>query len=137
MNSVQSSSSSTYPQRPSSKINNKKTGNFGEEYACDLLIKKGFELISRNFRTPLGEIDMIVQKGRVLYFVEVKTRLGTKFGLPEEAVTPSKMRKIKNTAMMYLKAHKLTRQPVGVIVISLLLTGQKVVREKMFLITDQ
>lgn len=77
-------------------------GRWGEERACDFLRRGGFEVVERNFRTPLGEIDLIARRGGILAFVEVKTRRSAAFGAPQEAVTPRKQRQIIRAAQWYL-----------------------------------
>ncbi len=76
-------------------------GDFGEIYAIKLLNKNNYQIIERNFRCKIGEIDIIAIKNDTLVFVEVKTRWSKKYGKPEEAVTPSKLRKIKRVGEYY------------------------------------
>jgi putative endonuclease len=64
------------------------------------------KILERNFRTPVGEIDIIAQKRAWLVFVEVKTRRGAAFGLPQEAVNLRKQRQIIRTAQWYLQQHR-------------------------------
>ena len=78
-------------------------GRWGENLAADFLIQKGYLVLERNFRTPYGEIDLIVQKENLLVFVEVKTRSTDAFGLPEEAITPKKRTHLITTAQRYLQ----------------------------------
>ena len=85
----------------------KLTGDKGENFACNLLKKKGFSIVERNFRTNLGEIDIIAREKDVLIFVEVKTRSSKKFGEPQEAVKYKKQQTIKKVAMCYLKEKNL------------------------------
>lgn len=85
------------------KRENRNVGRVGEEVAVDLLIKKGFELILRNFSTRFGEIDIIMKDKGVLVFVEVKTKKGEKFGRPEEMFTRGKYERVKRMAIAYLK----------------------------------
>jgi putative endonuclease len=66
------------------------------------LVKKGYALVERNYRTRHGEIDLIVRTQRALVFVEVKLRRGTGFGDPLEAVTPRKQARIRRIAEQYL-----------------------------------
>ncbi|MDO3378815.1 YraN family protein [Geoalkalibacter halelectricus] len=77
-------------------------GRWGEECAGAFLEEQGFELLERNVRTPLGEIDLIARQGRTLVFVEVKTRRTTAFGVPQAAVTPRKQRQIIRAAQWCL-----------------------------------
>ena len=64
-------------------------GKRGEDIAARFLLEKGLALIARNFRDKFGEIDIIAKDRETLVFVEVKTRRSHRFGLPQEAVTPS------------------------------------------------
>ena len=80
-------------------------GKRGEELAVVHLRKKGYKIIERNFRTRIGEIDIIAKhKGRIV-FVEVKTRRSGRYGDPKFAVTARKQRKISMVALEYLKKH--------------------------------
>ncbi len=77
-------------------------GQAGEKAAAALLRKEGFRIIEYNFKTPLGEIDMIAEEDDVLCFVEVKTRRSATFGGPAEAVTPRKQHQIAKVAAVYM-----------------------------------
>lgn len=77
-------------------------GRQGEDAAAQYLQRKGMKILKRNLRTPVGEIDLVVSQRDVLAFVEVKTRRGTAFGSPAEAVGPRKQRQIVQTAKWYL-----------------------------------
>ena len=88
-------------------------GAKGEEIAAKWYKKKGFRVLQQNYRTPLGEIDLIVEKrGRWLVFVEVKTRTGTPLARPCEAVDARKQRKLIAAAnsifVTYLKQKKIS-----------------------------
>jgi putative endonuclease len=83
-----------------------KLGQRGEELAVKFLRKKGYRIISRNFKTPLGEIDIIARHNETIVFIEVKTRESIAFGRPFEAVNSTKKQKIANVAMLYLKKFK-------------------------------
>ena len=61
-------------------------GKKGERAAAEYLKEQGYEIVDTNFRCPFGEVDIIAQKDDVVAFVEVKTRSGTSFGMPNEAV---------------------------------------------------
>jgi putative endonuclease len=78
-------------------------GRWGENLAASYLIRQGYQLIERNFRTSYGEVDLIVQKENLLVFVEVKTRSSDAFGLPEEAITPKKRQHLIAVAQAYLQ----------------------------------
>jgi putative endonuclease len=81
-------------------------GAEGEAEAVRYLKKKGYRVIERNYRTPLGEIDIIARDEDILVFIEVKTRASDCYGLPFEAVDRVKRRKIRNLALLYLKRQK-------------------------------
>ncbi|MBQ7227171.1 MAG: YraN family protein [Clostridia bacterium] len=86
-----------------SKQFNKLTGNSGEKIAEEYLKEHGYLILARNFRTELGEIDLIATKDEYLVFIEVKSKRGDGFGFPSEAVTVSKQRKIAMVASQYVK----------------------------------
>jgi putative endonuclease len=75
----------------------------GENVAVKFLEKKGYRIIRRNYKTHIGEIDIIAQDGNTIVFVEVKTRGNESFGKPFEAVNKRKIQKLKNLALLYLK----------------------------------
>jgi len=81
-------------------------GAWGEDQAVEYLRQQGIKIIERNFRTLVGEIDIIARHKSVLLFVEVKTRRSNAFGTPQEAVGPRKQRQIIRTAQWYLQNHK-------------------------------
>ncbi len=78
---------------------------FGEEKACGYLIKKGYNIIDRNFRKGYGEIDIIATKDNILIFVEVKTRTTSLFGGAKEAISYLKLKKLTRTAQFYKFSH--------------------------------
>lgn len=77
-------------------------GRTGEELAVRHLEGRGFTIVARNHRTPVGELDIIARDRRHLLFVEVKTRRGMLFGAPAEAVGAHKQRQILRAAQWYL-----------------------------------
>ncbi|OGQ98359.1 MAG: YraN family protein [Deltaproteobacteria bacterium RIFOXYD12_FULL_55_16] len=77
-------------------------GQLGETLACQYLLRLGYRIILRNYRTKLGEIDIIAEEQGTLVFVEVKSRRGHQCGHPFEAVTPAKCRQISKAALLYL-----------------------------------
>ena len=85
----------------------KQKGNVGEALATSYLKKKGYTILENNYSCPYGEIDIIAQIDKKIVFVEVKTRSSLRFGLPQEAINPFKQRHIENSAIHYLKKHKL------------------------------
>jgi len=81
-------------------------GEKSESVAVDFLKKQGYRIIELNYRTKLGEIDIIAKQEKTLVFIEVKARKSSRFGRPELAVTPKKQRKISMVALYYLKSTK-------------------------------
>ncbi len=81
----------------------RRLGDEGERLAEVFLRSKGYEILARNYRTRMGEIDLIARDGDEVVFVEVKARRGSAFGYPEEAVDTKKLRKLFRTAERYLQ----------------------------------
>ncbi|MGI5840750.1 MAG: YraN family protein [Patescibacteria group bacterium] len=77
-------------------------GRLGENLAKNYLIKKGFKPLDQNYRTPHGEIDLIMLDGPTLVFIEVKLKIGTDFGLPEDMISKNKIIQVQKTARRYL-----------------------------------
>lgn len=77
-------------------------GQQGETSAVAALRRRGYEVLERNFRTPVGEIDVIAEEGGALCFIEVKWRRTSGHGDPAEAVTPEKQRRLARAAEWYL-----------------------------------
>ncbi len=77
-------------------------GKEGEKLAVDYLIKKGYKILEINFRTPLGEIDIIAQYKEYIVIVEVKRRMKETFGDPFLAVSHKKQERLKKIALYYL-----------------------------------
>jgi putative endonuclease len=85
-------------KRVSDKI---KKGKEGEDLAADFLVKNGFEIVERNYRSRRSEIDLIVKKNGWLIFVEVKMRSSDAFGFPEDFVDYKKVKNIVQGAEQY------------------------------------
>ena len=80
-------------------------GRTGERLAAEELSRRGYRILEQNFRCSYGEIDLVMEDEQDLVFVEVKTRRGNAYGLPEEAVTSRKRQKIVQVACHYLDLH--------------------------------
>lgn len=102
-----------------------RAGKIGEQIALQILRKKGYKVLQRNFRSKFGEIDIIAQDSNTLVFVEVKTRWSRKFGYPEEAVTPWKLRSIIKTGDYYKLTHPNTPALVRIDVVAIDIEGRK------------
>lgn len=77
-------------------------GRRGERLAERYLLGQGYRTLERNWRWRRGEIDLVVERGDELVFVEVKTRRSHRFGIPEEAITARKQHKLIQAAQAYL-----------------------------------
>lgn len=86
-------------------------GAWGEEKAVRFLRQQGYSLVTRNFRSRFGEIDIIVENEEFLVFVEVRLRKNTNFGTPEETVDARKQQKLRLTAESYLQKKPTKKQP--------------------------
>ena len=84
-------------------------GSSGEDEAARLLARHGLEIVARNYRTRLGEIDLVARDGATLVFVEVRQRASGGFGGALESITAAKRRRLVAAARHYLS--KLTREP--------------------------
>lgn len=82
-----------------------RTGKRGENAAAATLAGTGYRILRRNYRAGGGEVDLIVSKGHILAFVEVKTAAAKGFGPPETRVTKEKQRQIARVARAYLQRH--------------------------------
>jgi len=80
-------------------------GRRGEAFAADMLRRRGWRILSRNYRLGHKEIDLVVRKGGVVAFVEVKTRAGYGFGDPLEAITRAKRSEIEKVARAWISSH--------------------------------
>ncbi len=91
-------------------MNSCEFGKEGEHYAATILEADGFEIIFRNFRIKIGEIDLIALKNQTLYFFEIKTYRPHLGYIPEQAITLSKIKKMQKVGMVfyskYRRSHK-------------------------------
>lgn len=86
-------------------------GLAGEVLAARFLRDKGYTILSSNYRSRFGEIDIIAVDGRYIVFVEVKARSEGSMILPREAVTYDKQKKLLRTAALYMRAYPSNLQP--------------------------
>jgi len=82
------------------------TGAAGEQAAAEYLVRHGFRILERNFRTPRCEIDIITRKENCLYFVEVKYRSSDRQGSGFEYVTAKKLQHMQRAAELWLQTHR-------------------------------
>lgn len=86
-------------------------GWVGEQFACDYLKSQGKEIITRNYHSRYGEIDIIASDDKYILFIEVKTRAANSYGTPAEAVSKGKTQKIIKTAFDYISKNPTKLQP--------------------------
>lgn len=86
-------------------------GAWGETIAAEYLRKKRYKLVSTNFRSRYGEIDLIVSNRRYLVFVEVKLRKSAAFAQAREFVDVRKQERLRTTAAIYLSENPTELQP--------------------------
>ena len=80
-------------------------GQRGERIAERHLVARGLTVVDRNWRCPLGEIDLVLRDGDETVFVEVKTRTSTTYGHPLEAITVAKLARLRRLAAAWCEAH--------------------------------
>ncbi len=78
------------------------TGRWGERLAADWYRHRGYDVLARNWRCPIGEIDLIARRGRVVVIGEVKARRSDEFGPAAAAVGPAKQRRLRRLAAEWL-----------------------------------
>lgn len=83
-------------------MSKKEVGQLGEELALNYLKALGFKILTTNYHCPLGEIDIVARDNNFLCFVEVKTRLNRKFGLPEEFINQRKLKRMAKCIDFFL-----------------------------------
>lgn len=102
------------------RLLNRWLGDRGERKAAGFLRRQGFRILARQYANPYGEIDLIARDGDAIVFVEVKTRRSDVAGLPVEAVTSDKQRKMTKTALVWLKRRGLLESHCRFDVVSIL-----------------
>lgn len=96
-------------------------GRMGEELAKNYLINKGYKIIDRNYREKWGEIDIIAQKNKTTFFIEVKTmRIFDSSELfPEDQMSKNKISKFKKISQSYANHNKIENWQMDAIAIEL------------------
>ncbi len=99
-------------------------GKKGEKAAESFLKKKGYRILKKNYRTKVGEIDLIAEHNNVLVFIEVKSRTDSALEHPFMAVTPRKQKKTAQTASCFLVQNKVGDREIRFDVVSVLLGNE-------------
>ena len=100
--------------------NKDELGRRGEDLAARWVRTQGWQVLERNWRGEGGEIDLVARDGEDLVILEVKTRSGTGFGSPLEAVTPAKVARLRRLAAHWLAAHEVRPANIRLDVIGIL-----------------
>lgn len=87
---------------------NKQFGQLGEDIAAEYLVKKGYEILAKNYRFGRVELDIICKWNDEVIFVEVKTRTDDTMAYPEQAVGKSKQRNIRLAAENFVEENQIT-----------------------------
>ncbi len=98
-------------------------GKFGEDLAFKEIKGLGYKKILRNYRCPLGEVDLIAMDGDTMVFVEVKTRKGRPLAYAKEAVNDRKRRQLSKVALFYMKSNNLNEVKARFDVVAVSLAG--------------
>jgi putative endonuclease len=98
-------------------------GRDGEQAAADYLEKAGFRILDRNWRCATGEIDIVAVDRHVFVVCEVKTRSGTRYGTPLEAVGRAKLRRLRRLAVEWLNAHGVRFDQIRIDIVGLVYEG--------------
>lgn len=80
-------------------------GAAGEQWAARWYERAGYQILDRNWRCDIGEIDLVCRRGRTLVVCEVKVRSTGRYGVAAEAVTATKQRRLRRLAVRWLAAH--------------------------------
>jgi putative endonuclease len=98
---------------------NRDTGTRGEQAAENFLKSRGYRIVKKNYRSLLGEIDLIARHAGLTVFVEVKTRYTNNFGPPLSSITWQKEKHIIRNCLCYLKRYGLLNTPCRIDVIGI------------------
>jgi putative endonuclease len=88
-----------------SDLSNRARGQWGEDLAVRHYLRSGYRVLDRNWRSPTGELDLVLFDGSTYVFSEVKARRTADFGPASAAVTVAKQRRIRQLAVEWLRAH--------------------------------
>lgn len=99
-------------------------GREGEQAAVSYLESLGFRILDRNWRCAGGEIDIVAAERHTFVVCEVKTRSGTRYGTPLEAVGRAKQRRLRRLAALWLFAHGVRFDQIRIDVLGLLRDGE-------------
>jgi putative endonuclease len=84
-------------------VNRRTLGANGEQLVANWYEMRGYHIVARNWRSPSGELDIVATRDRLVVFCEVKTRTSDSFGVPAEAITATKQRRLRRLSAQWLE----------------------------------
>ena len=99
-------------------------GAYGESVAARHLVEQGMCLLDRNWRCELGELDLVLRDGNVLVACEVKTRSSLRCGTPHEAITDTKLQRLRQLGMRWAADHGVHPPEMRVDLVAVLRTAR-------------
>lgn len=106
-------------------------GKYGEDLAAQYLNDRGYKIVDRNWRCTIGEIDLVALHHGRYVFVEVKTRSGTGYGHPFEAITANKVSRMRKLVAEWCITNQKSGVNVRLDAIAVLITGGRVAVEHL------
>jgi putative endonuclease len=113
-------------------MNKRSLGDDYEKIAIAYLMAEGYQIIEKNFRCKIGEIDIIAKKDEYIRFIEVKYRSDSRRGLPEEAVNYKKQKLISKTASYYMIKNKMSMDTACVFDVVSILDNEIILYQNAF-----
>ena len=111
-------------------MNRRKEGAYYENLVAEYLKTQGYEILEKNYRCRIGEIDLIAKEGETLVFVEVKYRRSSEAGDPAEAVDARKQARILRTARYYMTRYHISEDtPCRFDVVAVLGSNVRLIRD--------
>ncbi|PIR93178.1 endonuclease [Candidatus Falkowbacteria bacterium CG10_big_fil_rev_8_21_14_0_10_43_10] len=114
-------------------MHNQEIGRYGEQLACEYLIRKGYKILSRNYKASYKELDIVAERGVFIVFAEVKTRISKYYGSGIESMSQKKQRDLKYAINKYLTLKKLwNKEPRGDLILVDINKGKKIAKIKHY-----
>lgn len=106
-------------------------GKYGEDLAAQYLEDRGYQILERNWRSSSGEIDLIAKQKSKIVFIEVKTRNGTGYGHPFEAITSAKVARMRKLVAQWCQLNQVSGLEIRVDAIAVMIRSGKVALEHL------
>lgn len=121
-----SASATAVSERPQLSNARQLLGRYGEDRACDYLQALGYNILERNWRCRIGEIDIIARDNDRFVFVEVKTRSADGFGHPFESITETKAARLRRLVAAWCESREVSGIKVRLDAVSVLIRAGRV-----------